>query len=112
MAGTIRVDETAPSVVITCDEIGDQDTVGWILQTGTSSTNLGACPPQGACVQSYSYDLSRSLAQSTVTITKSNGYRALVNYNIKCIKQGDASQQSTCLLDVVCRYHLAEGLLA
>ena len=107
------MDETAPSVVITCDRIGDQDTVAWILQSGMSPINLGFCPPQGACVKSHIYDLRRSSAQSTVTIdTKSSGYRALVNYNIICSNQGDASQQSTCLLDVVCRYHLAEGLLA
>ena len=105
--GKLTVDETAPSVDVTCDDIGDQDTVTWALQkSGGTPVNLGSCPPQGKCESSHVFGLARSATRSTLTLVSPRGtYRSVGDYSITCARQGDASQQASCALDVVCGYH-------
>ena len=98
------VDETAPSVDITCDQISDQDTVAWTLQkSGSDSIPLGSCPPQGSCNQAHIYSLTRSSSESTITITPDGNLRTYGSYDISCNIQNNALQRARCPLDVVCK---------
>ena len=100
----LTVDETAPSVDITCDQISNQETVAWSLQkSGSDSIPLGSCSPQGSCSQASLYSLTRSSSTSTVTIIPSNSLRTIGNYDITCSMKNDASQTARCPLDVVCK---------
>ena len=100
----LTVDETAPSVDITCDQISDQETVAWTLQkNGSVSIPLGACPPQGSCNQAHIYSLTRSSSESTITFTPDGNLRTYGSYDISCNIQNNASQIARCPLDVVCK---------
>ena len=108
----LTVDETAPSVDITCDQIGDQDTVYWSLQkSGSSSVSLGSCPPQGSCNQAHLYSLTRSSSESTITITPDSNPRTYGSYDISCNIQNNALQTARCPLDVVCKCWLISTMI-
>ncbi|XP_070183754.1 uncharacterized protein [Littorina saxatilis] len=94
----LAVDETS-NTVITCDQVGAQDTVTWFLKALSPQENvaLGTCSPQGPCNKVSRYSLTRSSTQSTVTITPSSDLRSISSYRIQCDASGTAT---SCALDV------------
>ncbi|KAK7495720.1 hypothetical protein BaRGS_00012940 [Batillaria attramentaria] len=103
--GTLQVDLTSSGVVIVCDQISNQHTVSWTVETEPSrSVTLGSCKPDGQCTSvDDNYPLSRSVKSTNESVSELGITQlsdSIDGYVFMCSTFEDGAS-AQCQLDVV-----------